>query len=179
MTSFTITPVAARSTALGHLFERASTTVTSAPPAGSRRRERRTGVALRHDVTRQAPPANDLGEAGLPRSVGRMLPSPIGSHFPRCRGGHSPGLCTRGVLRPSPSRKANPRRSVAGCPTCPRLRRQIDGCLKSPAHVPPIFGHRAVADRRSVPGARRTGPRRFTVNHQPSSLSLAAICCSP
>ena len=107
-----------------------------------------------------------------------MLPSPIGSHFPRCRGGHSPGLCTRGVLRPSPSRKANPRRSVAGCPTCPRLRRQIDGCLKSPARVSPIpaTGPQTVGVYQGQ-GGLAPGASLSIINSP--SLSLAATCCSP
>jgi hypothetical protein len=60
--------------ALGHLFERASATVTLIRPTASRRREHCPGMAWRHDVTRRTPPTNDRGEAGLPRSFGHMPP---------------------------------------------------------------------------------------------------------
>jgi hypothetical protein len=60
--------------ALGHLFERDSATVTLIRPTASRRREHCPGMARRHDVTRRTSPTNDRGEAGLPRSFGRMPP---------------------------------------------------------------------------------------------------------
>jgi len=65
-----------------------------------------------------------------------------------------------------------------GCPTCPRLRRQIDGCLKSPARVSPIpaTGPQTVGVYQGQ-GGLAPGASLSIINSP--SLSLAATCCSP
>jgi len=81
--------------------------------------------------------------------------------------------------RPPPP-KANPRRSVAETvPDVPTIEAPDRRMSQEPCLCAIDFGHRIVTDRRSVPGARRSGPRRFIVHHQPPLRSLAATCCSP
>jgi hypothetical protein len=74
-------PAAKQDSALGHLFEGASKTVTRARPMDSRRRECPAGIALRHDVTRQRLPTNDPVRQDR-QGVLEHMPPPLSFHTP-------------------------------------------------------------------------------------------------
>jgi hypothetical protein len=129
---------------------------------------------LRHDVTRQGPPTNDPGEAGMPRSFRRMPPLlsartslvAVAATIPE----FAPAALYGRLWRPKmtlldPSRKWCPRRR--------RLRRRIDQCLKSPARVPPISATGPSQIAALYPRQGGVIFNTITVQHQPPSLSLA------